>query len=88
MKDGLYLFGSRARGDNRPNSDVDILVVLPFKGKASHQSVKMRLKLSPSFPVDIIVRTPENIRKRLEMGDDFIHEIMNKGKVLYEARHG
>ena len=35
MKDGLYLFGSRARGDNRPNSDVDILVV----GRAAERHI-------------------------------------------------
>lgn len=83
----VILFGSYASGEPAEDSDVDILVILPFKGKPVYQSVKMRMKLRPSFPVDIIVRTPENVRKRLEMGDDFMQQIMEEGKVLYEARH-
>ncbi len=48
----------------------------------------MRMKLRPSFPLDLLVRTPSKIRERLAMGDDFIKEILEKGKVLYEAAHG
>ena len=49
------------------------------------QSVDMRLELRPAFPVDSPVRTPERIRARVAMGDDFIREILEKGKVLYEV---
>jgi hypothetical protein len=45
----------------------------------------MRLKLRPPFPVDLIVRTPEKVRQRVAMGDSFMQEIVEKGKVLYEA---
>ena len=45
----------------------------------------MRLRLRPAFPVDLIVRTPQTVRQRLEMGDDFIREILDEGIVLYEA---
>ncbi len=41
--------------------------------------------LRPAFPVDLIVRTPEKVRERLTMGDDFMWEIIEEGKVLYEA---
>jgi predicted nucleotidyltransferase len=81
----VVLFGSYARGKPVEDSDVDILVVLPFEGKSVRKSVEMRMRLRPSFPVDIIVRRPESIRKRLAMGDDFIREIMEEGKVLFEA---
>jgi len=43
------------------------------------------MQLRPRFPVDLIVRTPEKIRVQLEMGDDFIREILEEGKVLYET---
>ena len=36
------------------------------------------------FLLDILVRTPEEIRQRLEIGDYFIQEVMERGKVLYE----
>ena len=81
----VVLFGSYARGVATEDSDVDLLVVLPFKGKSVHQSVQIRMRLRPAFPVDLIVRTPRNVRERIKMGDDFMREILQEGKVLYEA---
>ncbi|MCK4659505.1 MAG: nucleotidyltransferase domain-containing protein [Phycisphaerae bacterium] len=83
--DRVVLFGSYVRGAATNDSDVDLLVILPFEGKSVNQSVEMRMRLRPAFPVDLIVRTPEKVRERLEMGDDFIREILEEGKVLYEA---
>jgi predicted nucleotidyltransferase len=83
--DRVVLFGSYARGAVTEDSDVDLLVILPFEGKSVIQSVEIRMRLRPAFPVDLIVRTPEKVRERLAMGDDFIREILEEGKVLYEA---
>ncbi len=82
--DRIILFGSYARGAPTVDSDVDLLVVLPFEGRAVDKSVEIRLKLRPPFPIDLIVRTPEKVRERVEMGDDFMREILEEGKVLYE----
>lgn len=83
--DRVVLFGSHAQGSATADSDVDLLVILPFEGKSVNQSVQMRMKLRPVFPVDLLVRTPENVQHRLEMGDSFMREILKQGKVLYEA---
>ncbi len=81
----VLLFGSHVRGTATPDSDVDLLIVLPFQGKSVRTSVNIRLKLRPPFPVDLLVRTPEQMRERLAMGDDFMREILQEGIVLYEA---
>ena len=81
----VVLFGSYAYGKPSPDSDVDILVVMPLNGNPVDKSVEMRLKLQPRFPLDLLVRTPAKIKERLAMGDDFIKDIFDKGKVLYEA---
>lgn len=81
----VILFGSYAQGMATDDSDVDLLVICPFKGKSVDQSVKIRMKLRPRFPVDLLVRAPEKVRQRIEMGDDFMQEILQEGKVLYEA---
>ena len=81
----VLLFGSHVRGTATPDSDVDLLIVLPFQGKSVRTSVNIRLKLRPPFPVDLLVRSPEQMRERLAMGDDFIREILQEGIVLYEA---
>jgi len=83
----VVLFGSYARGTPTIDSDVDLLVILPFEGKPVFKSVEIRLKLRPPFPVDLVVRTPERVRQRLEMGDGFMRGLLKEGKVLYEADH-
>jgi len=81
----VILFGSHAEGTATEDSDVDLLVIIPFEGRSVDQSVKIRMELRPAFPVDLIVCTPEKVHQRIEMGDDFIREILEEGKVLYEA---
>jgi len=81
----VVLFGSYAQGAATEDSDVDILVVVPFKGRSVDKSVEIRLKLRPGFPMDLLVRTPEKVRQRINMGDGFMREILEEGKVLYEA---
>jgi len=81
----VLLFGSYAAGAEQIDSDVDLLVVLAHKGRSVDKSVEIRMKLRPAFPVDILVRSPEKVRQRLAMGDDFLRQILDNGKVLYEA---
>jgi len=81
----VILFGSYAQGRATADSDVDLLVIGPFKGRSADKSVEIRMKLRPKFPVDIIVKTAEKVHQRIKMGDCFIQEILEKGKVLYEA---
>jgi predicted nucleotidyltransferase len=83
----IVLFGSHAYGKPRRDSDVDLLVVMPVRGDPIDTAVEMRVRLRPPFPLDLLVRTPRRIRERLALGDDFIHDVLAKGKVLYEAPH-
>ena len=81
----VILFGSYARGAATRESDVDLLVIGPFEGRSVDRSVEIRMKLRPAFALDLVVRTPEKVRERLAMGDDFMQDILDEGKVLYEA---
>ncbi|MGD0899463.1 MAG: nucleotidyltransferase domain-containing protein [Thermoguttaceae bacterium] len=83
----VILFGSYARGAATKDSDVDLLVVMAFAGKAAKKSVEIRTKVRPRFPVDLVVRTPTAVRRRVAMGDCFMREILSSGRVLYEADH-
>src|SRR5882762_11767968 len=83
--DKIILFGSYAYGKPHADSDVDILVVMPARNQLD-QAVKIELACDPPFPLDIIVRTPKNLKWRLEEGDSFLREVVSKGKVLYEKR--
>jgi predicted nucleotidyltransferase len=81
----VLLFGSHVRGEATKNSDVDILVIMPDEESPLEKAVEIRLRIRPAFPIDILVRTPEEISRRIEMGDCFMLEIMSQGKTLYEA---
>ncbi len=81
----VILFGSHAYGEPGPDSDVDLLVVMETKERAIRKAGEISGAIEHPFPIDILVRTPEKIRERIEMGDGFVREIMTKGVVLYEA---
>ena len=81
----VVLFGSYARGTVTEDSDVDLLVIGPFEGRSVDRSVEIRMKLRPRFPVDLLIRTAEKVQQRIQMGDEFRREILEEGKVLYEA---
>ncbi|HEX6034745.1 MAG TPA: nucleotidyltransferase domain-containing protein [Anaerolineales bacterium] len=83
----IILFGSYAYGKPTEDSDVDILVVMPFRGRNPEKATEIWMATKPRFPIDIMVRKPAELKKRIEMGDFFLREIMEKGKVLYEASH-
>jgi len=81
----IILFGSYAYGTPTEDSDVDLLVILPFQGRNPQKATEIWMATKPKFPIDIMVRKPAEIKKRIEMGDFFMREITEKGKVLYEA---
>jgi uncharacterized protein len=83
--DQVVLFGSLADGTSRDCSDVDLLVVMPHRGPAALQAAKIRQAIPAPFPLDLIVRSPGKIKKRLELGDSFLREIFRRGEILYES---
>ena len=80
----IILFGSHAEGRAGRDSDVDLLVLMRFKGKGYRKAAEILKRLQPSFPVDLIVRTPAQFKQRIRMGDFFLRDIEEYGKLLYE----
>ena len=82
--DRIILFGSYAGGTPHEESDVDLLVIMAANDEVA-QSIRITLALKRPFPVDVIVKTPKHIERALREEDWFLREVMEKGKVLYEA---
>lgn len=80
----IILFGSHARGTPDPDSDVDLLVILPFEGKPFRKSLEILNQVAPTFPVDLLARRPDDTERRYTEGDPLIREALDRGKVLYE----
>jgi predicted nucleotidyltransferase len=81
--DRIILFGSRAYGTPHDDSDVDILVVMKTSRPLS-MAARIENAIDPPFPLDIIVRTPQEMKWRLDENESFLTEITTKGKILYE----
>ena len=85
--DKIILFGSQAYGTPTTESDIDLLVVMDYEGRYTIQAIKILQSLNTHTPIDLLVRTPAQVSERLRLGDRFMQEIMERGKVLYEANH-
>jgi predicted nucleotidyltransferase len=82
----IILFGSYSNGRQERDSDLDILIIKETNEKYRERTLKVRRILSEENSVigmDIIVYTPEEISKRMEIGDSFLSNILNEGIVLY-----
>ncbi|MGF1519881.1 MAG: nucleotidyltransferase domain-containing protein [Nodosilinea sp.] len=81
----IILFGSQATGRATPESDIDLLVVLPQVASKRQAAVAMRRSLA-DLPMgkDIIVATPEDIARRGYIVGTVLHQAITEGKVLYE----
>jgi predicted nucleotidyltransferase len=88
--DKLVLFGSHASGKPRPESDVDLLVVMPFDGSPFRQAAIILDHVVHAvgiMPLDLVVRTAQQVQERIQMGDSFMVDIIERGRVMYEADH-
>ncbi len=77
----IILFGSYATGSATPNSDVDLVICLPYRGSATDKVVEIRGRVEAPFPMDLLVWRPAQTHKK----DGFTRSILSEGKVMYEA---
>ena len=80
----IILFGSYAYGKPTADSDVDLLVVLKFNGRPVDKAYEIRCTTESTFPLDLLVRSPSSLNRRIALGDAFLKELVERGKVLYE----
>jgi predicted nucleotidyltransferase len=82
----VVLFGSHAQGTATADSDVDMLVLMNFRGSPAEQALAIRKAVPRDFPLDLILRRPEDATRRLRQGDSFLRGALTAGEVLYESR--
>ncbi len=80
----IILFGSQARGDAGPDSDVDLLVVMDVKGSVDKKRLAIHRALDDiPVPVDIIITSPEDFAWRKDVVGTIEYPATREGKVLY-----
>jgi predicted nucleotidyltransferase len=75
----IILFGSYAWGLPDEDSDLDLLVIKDTEETSHHRNVTARALVSSlrtGYGLDIVVITPEELKSRLEIGDQFLQEII------------
>jgi uncharacterized protein len=80
----IILFGSYAYGQPRPDSDVDLLVVMDTPQHWIDQGLEILNALDSDLAIDLLVRPPAVLNQRVALGDFFLREITQRGKVMYE----
>ena len=83
----IILFGSRARGTETEDSDVDLLIIMDFEGRSVRKASEIRTSIDYHFSLDLLVRRAGDVAWRIQEGDYFLQDVMREGIVLYEAAH-
>src|SRR5207302_9535827 len=69
----VVLFGSYAYGKPTEDSDVDLLIVMPTRGKAVHKAAEIHgyahAAMKSAFALDVLVRTPAELKRRIRLND-------------------
>jgi predicted nucleotidyltransferase len=81
----MYLFGSAARGDAGPDSDYDIMIVVPDDAPPERQDSRMgyRALFGLGIAKDILVWTRHEFDKRLHLKASLPATVVREGKLLY-----
>jgi predicted nucleotidyltransferase len=83
--DKIILFGSRARGDHRPDSDLDLLVIQKSsKPRYARAGRLYRALARLPVEVDILVYTPKEVREWSRVPQAFVTTAIGEGVILYE----
>lgn len=83
----IMVFGSHARGDAGPNSDLDLFIEMDTPRRPPERAIEVSqvFGLRP-WPMDIVVYTPEEVRRLRHVNGTLLSVIEKEGKVLYEQR--
>ncbi|MFH1187682.1 MAG: nucleotidyltransferase domain-containing protein [bacterium] len=79
----IILFGSYAWGETTKDSDFDLFIIKEDKKDFLTEQQKIRKIIDGEIAADILVHTQKEVDERIDLGDFFFADIINKGKYLY-----
>lgn len=86
--DHIYTFGSQVRGEAGPESDIDLLIVVPHASEPAHRLAQAAYHALPvhSLPIDILVISRDEFERRSRAASSLAAVILREGRTLYAAR--
>lgn len=83
----IVLFGSHAHGTAGPDSDADLLIIMPIQSSRRRQATAIdKALLGIDLPADIIVVSPADVQKARKKKESIMSEALREGQVLYERK--
>lgn len=80
----IILFGSHAKGTAGPDSDVDLLIIMPVSGSKREKQIEIGVALHDiRIPMDIIVTTPDEVERRKNLVGTIIRPALREGEIIY-----
>jgi predicted nucleotidyltransferase len=85
--DRIYAFGSQVRGEAEPESDIDLLIVVPHASEPAHRLAQAAYHALPahSLPIDILVMSRDEFEQRSRAASSLPATILREGRTLYAA---
>jgi uncharacterized protein len=85
--DRIYAFGSQVRGEAGPESDIDLLIVVPYASEPAHRLAQAAYHALPvhSLPIDILVMSRDEFERRSRAASSLPATILREGRTLYAA---
>jgi len=81
----VILFGSHAYGMPTADSDADLLVIINTQQRPVRLAARIAANIDHPVPLDVVVKTPNEVAARIKSGDTFLTKILSEGVILYEA---
>jgi predicted nucleotidyltransferase len=80
----IVLFGSYAKGTERPGSDIDLLVIASAAGQPATALRRARQLVATNFPpIDIVLCTPEDVEHADRAASPFLRSILESGVTVF-----
>lgn len=83
----IILFGSHACGTANVDSDVDLMIVMNTEEPTIHIAARIAASIPHLLPVDVVVKTPNELQMAIQQGNVFETEVLQRGIVLYEDKN-
>lgn len=85
--DRIYTFGSQVRGEAGPESDIDLLIVVPHASEPAHRLAQAAYHALPvhSLSIDILVMSSDEFERRSRAASSLPATVLKEGRTLYAA---